>query len=268
MYLLQPGFTQILTNCCCFYRFFKERDIASGRSPDRDLADFVYAPARSARLYNFAPDIQDAMELRALGPHAKLVKVVSVWNSRCIRIDCQHKPSTLAADLQTGKRRWGKSFQDSFHITAYVGYNCYVYFRDDGSAAGDFYSGCTASGHCSQYSECCQYEYGVHCNSGSSVPEEDSSFSCSPLSPGLFFQPPRGSISPPTRGSLLPTTIDDCVVSVLADPITDAWCEQCPGSESPLYLPVWGGRVITDRYSERVAWTCAFNMLMTLIQTW
>ena len=86
MYLLPPCFTQILTICCCFYRFFRERDIASGRLPDRDQADLFTAAARSARLYDFAPDIQDAMELRALGPHSKLVKVISVWNSRCIRV--------------------------------------------------------------------------------------------------------------------------------------------------------------------------------------
>ena len=86
MYLLPPCFTQILTICCCFYRFYRQRDIASGRSPDRDQADIFYAPARSARLYDFAPDIQDATELRDLGPHATLVMVISVWNSRCIRV--------------------------------------------------------------------------------------------------------------------------------------------------------------------------------------
>ena len=61
MYFLPPCFRQILTICCYFYRFFRERDIASGRSPDRDQADPFYAPTRSARWYDFAPDIQDAM---------------------------------------------------------------------------------------------------------------------------------------------------------------------------------------------------------------
>ena len=70
------------------------------------------------------------------------------------------------------------------------------------------------------------------------VPGEDSSFSVSPLSPGLFFKPPRGSTSPPAGGTLLPTTADGCVVSGLGDPITAAWCEQYPGSESPWSLPV------------------------------
>ena len=39
------------------------------------------------------------------------------------------------------------------------------------------------------------------------VLDEDSSFSVSPLSPGLFFLPPRGSTSPPAGGVLLPTTL-------------------------------------------------------------
>ena len=70
------------------------------------------------------------------------------------------------------------------------------------------------------------------------VPHEDSSFSVSPLSLGLFFRPPRGSTSPPAGGVLLPTTLDDFDDSVLGVPITYARCEQFPGSESPLSLPV------------------------------
>ena len=61
----------------------------------------------------------------------------------------------------------------------------------------------------------------------------------SPLSPGLFFRPPQGSRSPPAGGVLLPTTLDDFDDSVLGDPITYARCEQFPGSESPLSLPVY-----------------------------
>ena len=36
MYFLPPCLRLILTICYCLYRFFRERDIASGRSPDRD----------------------------------------------------------------------------------------------------------------------------------------------------------------------------------------------------------------------------------------
>ena len=81
MYFLPPCFRLILTICYCFFRFFREQDIASGRSPDRNQADPFHAPTRLAKLYDFVPDIQDAMTIRALGPHAKLVKVISVWNS-------------------------------------------------------------------------------------------------------------------------------------------------------------------------------------------
>ena len=70
-------------------------------------------------------------------------------------------------------------------------------------------------------------------------PDVDSLLNVSPLSPGLFFRLPRGSGSPPAGGVLLPTTLDDLDDSVLGDPITYALCENCPGSESPLSLPVY-----------------------------
>ena len=41
---------------------------------------------RSERLYDFKPDIQDAMELRVLRPSAELVKTMSVRDSQSIRI--------------------------------------------------------------------------------------------------------------------------------------------------------------------------------------
>ena len=71
------------------------------------------------------------------------------------------------------------------------------------------------------------------------VPDEGSLFNVSPLSPGLFFRPPRGSKSPPIGGVLLPTTLENFDNSVLGDPITYARCEKFPGSESPLSLPVY-----------------------------
>ena len=79
MYSPPPCFRLIPTFCYCFYGFFRELDIASGRSPDRNKEDPFHAPTRWAKLYDFAPDIQDAMELRALWPHVIFVKVISVW---------------------------------------------------------------------------------------------------------------------------------------------------------------------------------------------
>ena len=69
------------------------------------------------------------------------------------------------------------------------------------------------------------------------VPDEDSSFGVSSLSPGLIFRPPRGKTSPPAGAVLLPT-LDDFDDLVLGDPITYARCERFPGSEFPLSLPV------------------------------
>ena len=49
------------------------------------------------------------------------------------------------------------------------------------------------------------------------VQAEDSLFNVSPLSPGLFVRPPRGSGSPPAGGVLLPTILEDFDDSVLGD---------------------------------------------------
>ena len=74
--------------------------MASGRSPDRDQAGPSYASSdplpgtflglsldiRSEKLYDLASDIPDVMGLRALRPSAAVVKVMSVPDSRCIRV--------------------------------------------------------------------------------------------------------------------------------------------------------------------------------------
>ena len=84
MYSPPPCFRLILTFCYCFYGFFRELDIASSRSPDRNRADPFHAPTRWAKLYDFAPDIQDAMELPARRPPAIFVKVIYTLCSRRI----------------------------------------------------------------------------------------------------------------------------------------------------------------------------------------
>ena len=55
MYFLPPCFRLILTICYCFYIFFREQDIASGRSPDRNQADPFHTLTRLANLYDFVP---------------------------------------------------------------------------------------------------------------------------------------------------------------------------------------------------------------------
>ena len=117
--------------CYCFYGFFRELDIASGRSPDRNKADPFHAPTRWAELYDFAPDIQDAMEPRALGPHAIFVKVIYTLGSRRIF------PSDLAlCGLYEFLRQnvvhiqEGKLEKVSRTVSASpLGHDCYEYFR-------------------------------------------------------------------------------------------------------------------------------------------
>ena len=418
MHLLPPCFTRILIICCCFYRFFKEQDIASGRSPDRDQADTFYAPSRSERLYDIAPDIQDAMELRALGPNAKLVKTMSVRDSQCIRlvtpddhVGCgfhgillhgmgevespfvakffpawtftreqwadlllpsisgvavdtlffsrmasplghrywlfsrtgsqydavflvedfpavfgakdirqvvrrrasppggqtigaaqagrQHDPPTPVVDLGTGKRTPGRVSRTvstspltldlivmcisdrkvlppgtSTHVrlspasvvstvaavgtcTPFVASSAPV-VEQPGIRAREFPTPrplespeLLPSFGLSSSSPSPTLPWGaaedssppfspirVQVGRSQNVPDEDSSFGVSPLSPGLIFRPPRGKTLPAARAVLLPTTLDDFDDLVLGDSITYARCERFPGSESPLSLPV------------------------------
>ena len=98
-YLFRSSIIVILIIWYCFGVFIV-RDMASDGLPDREQAGPSCAPSdplpgtflgpaldiRSERLYDLAPDIPDVMGLRALKPNAAVVKVMSVWNSRCIRV--------------------------------------------------------------------------------------------------------------------------------------------------------------------------------------
>ena len=70
------------------------------------------------------------------------------------------------------------------------------------------------------------------------VLEEGGLFHVSPVSPGFLMRPSRAAQQFPPDGVLLPTTLDDFSDSVLGDPITHAQCEQIPGSDTPMSLPV------------------------------
>ena len=60
------------------YGFLRELDLAFGKSPDRDESHPFHGQTRSAKLNDFVPDVHEAMELWALGPHVILAKVISV----------------------------------------------------------------------------------------------------------------------------------------------------------------------------------------------
>ena len=94
------NYATIVLLLCYFYRALAARAMASGRSSDMDQAGPSYAPSdplpgtffglsldiTSEKLYDLAPDIPDVMVLRAVRPSAAVVKVMSVPDSRCIRV--------------------------------------------------------------------------------------------------------------------------------------------------------------------------------------
>ena len=94
------NYATILLLLCYFYRAFAAYTMASGRSSVMDQAGPSSAPSdplpgkffslsldiTSEKLYDLAPDIPDVMGLRALRPSAAVVKVMSVPDSRCIRV--------------------------------------------------------------------------------------------------------------------------------------------------------------------------------------
>ena len=91
IYLRLPSVTVILIICCCFFRIFGVRDMASDGLADRGqagpLPGTFLGPSsdiRSEKLYDLAPDIPDVMGLRALKPSVAIVKVMSVRDSQCI----------------------------------------------------------------------------------------------------------------------------------------------------------------------------------------
>ena len=91
---------EIVLLLCSFCRAFAARAMASDRSPDMDQAGPSYALSEplpgtffgpslditSEKLYDLAPDIPDVMGLRVLRRSAAVVKVMSVPDSRCIRV--------------------------------------------------------------------------------------------------------------------------------------------------------------------------------------
>ena len=64
-------------------------------------------------------------------------------------------------------------------------------------------------------------------------------FNVSPVSPNFLKRPSGAAGQHPEAGLLLPSALDGLSDSVLGDPIAFAQCEQIPGSDTPLTLPVY-----------------------------
>ena len=79
----------------------------------------------------------------------------------------------------------------------------------------------------------------VRAGQSQEVPEDGSLFNMSPLSPGFLICPSGAAGQHPEAGVLLPSAFDGFDDSVLGDPIAYAQCEQIPGSDTPLTLPVY-----------------------------
>ena len=71
------------------------------------------------------------------------------------------------------------------------------------------------------------------------VPDDGSLFHVSPVSPGFLMRPLGAAEQHLEAGVLLPSALDGFSDSVLGDPIAYAQCEQIPGSDAPLTLPVY-----------------------------
>ena len=71
------------------------------------------------------------------------------------------------------------------------------------------------------------------------VPEDGSLFHVSPVSPEFMIRPSGTAGQHPEAGVLLPSAVDGFSDSVFGDPIAFAQCEQIPGSDAPLTLPVY-----------------------------
>ena len=271
MYSPPPCFRLILTFCYCFYGFFRELDIASGRSPDRNKAGPFHAPTRWAKLYDFAPDIQDAMELRALKPYAIFVKVIYTLGSRRIF------PSDLAMCglhefllLNVVDIHEGKSVKVSRTVSAsplmldmtvmstsgviaslpevpvrnVLPLATVVSIMDAFSTGAPFVvppaPGIEQPVMQAQDVSTCRLSnsreflslFRLSASSPAPTLPRDSAKDSSPSLSLDRVQPLRGNTSPPAGEALLQPPADDSVASGLGDPNTAAWCEQYPGSES------------------------------------
>ena len=243
-------FRLILTFCYCFYGFFRELDVGSGRSPDRNKADAFHAPTRWAKLCDFAPDIQDAMELRALRPHAIFVKVIYTLGSQ---IKCNGHPgrvfrkvsgtvsaSPLLLDMTVMSTSGVIASPTEVPVRNVLPLATVVNIMYAVSTGTPFVVP-PAPGierpviQALDFSRSCEFLSLFRLSTSSPAPTlpRDSAKDSSPFLSLDRVPPLRGNTSPPAGETLLQPPTDDCVASGFGDPNTAAWCEQYLGSESP-----------------------------------
>ena len=265
MFSLPPCFRLILTFCYCFYDFLRELDLGSGRSPDRDEADPFHGQTRWAKLNYFAPDIPDAMDLWALGPHAILVKVISVCRLHVFFhqyvADLRERKSEnvlrtvsaspLILDMTVSGTSGVIATPPEVPARKVLPLATGVNILHAVSSGTPFVVP-PAPGIERPVMQAHEFLTCRPLKSRQSLPLLSLSVSSSALmlprysakySSSSFSldhcQPLRGNTSPPVGEALLPPPADDCVVSGLDDPNTAVRRELFPGSESPCSLPAY-----------------------------
>ena len=266
---LPPYFRLILTFSYCLHEFLREQELQTDRSPDTDKAD-------SFHVNDFAPDIQDAMELWAFRPHVILVKVISVCGlhvffHQCVADVRERKSenvfrtvstSPLVFDLTVMRTSGAIATPPEIPVGKILPLTTVVGIIYDVSTVTpfivppppdierpvmqlhDFLTYRT--------SELRQYSLLLSLSASSStltLPRRPAKFSSSSFSIDCF-QPLRGKTSPPTEEARLPPPADDCLAPGLDDPNTAVRCEPFPGSEYPSSLPACATvRAVLGRFS-------------------
>ena len=231
---------------------------------------------RWAKLYDFAPDIQDAMELRALGPHAIFVKVIYTLGSRRIfqsdlalcglheflrlnvvdihegkseKVSGTVSASPLLLDMTAMNTSRVIASPPEVPVRNVLPLATVVSIIDAVSMGTPFVVPLTPEierpvMQAQDFLTCRLSKsreflllFSLSASSPAPMLPWDSAKDSSPSFSLDRVQLLRGNTSPPAEEALLQPPADDCVASGLGDPNTAAWCEQYPGSESPWSLP-------------------------------
>ena len=276
MYSLPPSFRLILTFAYFLYEFLREPEPGTGRSPDTDKADSFHGQIRWAKLNNLAPDIQDVMQLWALRPHARLVKVISVCG---LHVFFHQYVADLRGEKSENVLRTVSASAFLLDMTVMISSGVIVSLSDVPvgriqpltAAVSSTHAGSTVTPFvvppppdieqlCKQLHdfltyrtpESRQYSFWLSLSASSStlmLPRNPAKFLSSSFS--LDRYPPlRGNRSPPVGGALLPPPADDCLFPGLDDPNTARRSRLCCQPDPPV-LPTGSVVRISTTLPER-----------------